>query len=46
MRPRIERELQELIRRMTRENSGWGNSRVLGELDKLDFEVSPQPGHR
>jgi hypothetical protein len=38
-RPRIAVEVQELIRRMQRENPRWG-SRILGELKKLGFEVS------
>ena len=39
-RPRIAVELQELIRRMQRENPRWGSQRILGELKKLGFEVS------
>ena len=31
-RPRIDRELRELIRRMSMENSLWGASRIHGEL--------------
>ena len=41
-RPRIECELQELIRRMTREHPRWGHLRVLGELRKLGFQVGLQ----
>ncbi len=37
-RPRISREVQELIRRMAREN-GWGAPRVHGELLKLGFVI-------
>ena len=45
-RPRIEPELAELIRRMTRENPRWGHMRVLGELRKLGFRVSLQTVRR
>jgi hypothetical protein len=37
-RPRIPREVQELIRRMAREN-GWGAPRIHGELLKLGFVI-------
>jgi len=39
-RPRISRELRELIRRMSRENRLWGAPRIHGELLKLGFEVA------
>ncbi len=39
-RPRIDRELRELIRRMSMENALWGASRVHGELLKLGYEVA------
>ena len=39
-RPRIDRELRELIRRMSMENSLWGASRIHGELLMLGFEVA------
>ena len=45
-RPRIEPQLAELIRRMTRENPRWGHMRVLGELRKLGFTVSLQTVRR
>jgi hypothetical protein len=39
-RPKIERELRELIRRMSQENPLWGAPRIHGELLKLGFEVA------
>jgi hypothetical protein len=39
-RPKIDRELRELIRRMSMENALWGASRIHGELLKLGYEVA------
>jgi transposase InsO family protein len=39
-RPKIDRELRALIRRMSMENSLWGSSRIHGELLKLGYEVA------
>jgi hypothetical protein len=39
-RPRVSRELRELIRRMNRENPLWGAPRIHGELLKLGFEIA------
>ncbi len=39
-RPPIPDELQQLIRRMSRENYSWGAPRIHGELAKLGFRVS------
>jgi transposase InsO family protein len=39
-RPRIDRELRALIRRMNAENPLWGAPRIHGELLKLAFEVA------
>src|SRR5271157_3776600 len=39
-RPRIDRELRDLIRRMSWENPLWGAPRIHGELLKLGFELA------
>jgi hypothetical protein len=39
-RPRITREIRELIARMARDNFLWGAPRIHGELLKLGFSVS------
>jgi hypothetical protein len=39
-RPKIARELRDLIRRMSKENPNWGASRIHGELLMLGFEVA------
>jgi hypothetical protein len=45
-RPRIEQELRELIRRMSKENPLWGAPRIHGELLKLGFEVAESTVNR
>jgi transposase InsO family protein len=39
-RPKIDRGLRDLIRRMSSENPKWGASRIHGELLMLGFEVA------
>lgn len=39
-RPRIDRGLRDLIRRMSKENRLWGAARIHGELLMLGFEVA------
>ena len=39
-RPRVERELRDVIRRMSEENPLWGAPRIHGELLKLGFKVA------
>src|SRR5262245_18889639 len=41
-RPRITRELEQLIVRMASENWDWGYDRIVGALADLGFEVSDQ----
>ena len=39
-RPKIDRELRDLIRQMSKENPLWGAPRIHGELLKAGFEVA------
>jgi hypothetical protein len=39
-RPKVTKELRDLIRRLARENAGWGAPKIHGELLKLGFEIS------
>jgi hypothetical protein len=39
-RPRVSREMRELIRRMSKENPLWGAPRIHGELLKLGFVIA------
>jgi transposase len=41
-RPRIRREIEELILRMASENQGWGYDRIAGALGNLGHEISDQ----
>src|SRR4029077_9840992 len=41
-RPRIKREVEELIIRMASENRDWGYDRVAGALANLGYEISDQ----
>ncbi len=39
-RPKIARELRDLIQRMSKQNPLWGAPRIHGELLKLGFEIA------
>ena len=39
-RPKIERELRDLIQQMSKENALWGAPRIHGELLKLGFDIA------
>jgi putative transposase len=41
-RPPIDREIRDLIRRMSRENSTWGAPRIVSELALLGHDVAQQ----
>jgi hypothetical protein len=41
-RPRINREVEELIVRMAEENRSWGYDRIVGALANLGHEISDQ----
>jgi putative transposase len=41
-RPPVEPEVEQLVVRMARENSGWGHDRIVGALANLGHEISDQ----
>ena len=41
-RPRIDPELENLVVRLARENSGWGYDRIVGALANLGYPLSDQ----
>jgi putative transposase len=41
-RPRIDKEIEKLIVRMSEENLSWGYDRIVGSLANLGYEVSDQ----
>ncbi|MHC4887279.1 MAG: transposase [Planctomycetota bacterium] len=45
-RPKVSKEIQQLIARMTRENVTWGAPRIVKEMALLGHEVSESTVHR
>jgi len=45
-RPKVSKEIQQLIARMTRENITWGAPRIVKEMALLGHEVSESTVHR
>jgi putative transposase len=41
-RPRVDRDLEQLIVRVAKENSDWGYDRIAGALANLGYEISDQ----
>ena len=41
-RPRIDKEVEEFVLRMTRENRSWGYDRIVGALANLGYTLSDQ----
>ena len=41
-RPRTNQEIERLVVRLARENRGWGNLKIAGELAKLGIELSDE----
>src|SRR5436190_21045162 len=41
-RPRIDKELEDLMVRMARENRSWGYDRIVGALSNLGYTISDQ----
>jgi Homeodomain-like domain len=41
-RPRVEKELEDLVVQMAKENRGWGYDRLAGAMAHLGYEISDQ----
>ena len=42
-RPRVDKELEDLVVQMARENRSWGYDRIAGALAHLGYEISDRP---
>src|SRR6266478_6435529 len=42
LRPRIAKELEDLVVRMARENRSWGYDRIVGAFSNLGYRISDQ----
>jgi len=41
-RPRVDKELEDLVVQMAKENRGWGYGRIAGALAELGYDISDQ----
>jgi transposase InsO family protein len=41
-RPRVDKELEDLVVQMAKENRGWGYDRIVGALVELGYKISDQ----
>ena len=41
-RPRVDKEIEDLVVRMARENRSWGYDRIQGALTHLGYTISDQ----
>jgi len=45
-RPKVSREVRDLVLRLARENPRWGYERIVGELNGLGIQLSPTSARR
>ena len=43
-RPRVNKELEDWVNKMAKENQGWGYDRIAGALANLGYDISDQTG--
>jgi len=41
-RPRVDKEIEDLVVQMAKENRGWGYDRIVGALAELGYDISDQ----
>ena len=41
-RPRVDKELEDLVMHMAKENRSWGYDRIVGALTELGYDISDQ----